>query len=133
MKNSVLLVLVLVAIVLYSVPHCGASDAAKARPAKDSVRWDLESFKHIVHPMKHSTAGRPPIMLWNVPLPRGDEPVKCGDQCLLRTFTLGKSTVPLKIELFDGVSVTVEASPAGTTYLVAKNGVAQKLEMTADK
>jgi hypothetical protein len=46
----------------------------------------------------------------------------------VRTFTLGKKTVPLKIAPFDGVSVALEASPSGATYLVAKNGTTEKTE-----
>jgi hypothetical protein len=109
----------------------GASDAAKAPPAKDSVRWNLDSLKHMVRPMKHSMTGRIPL----IAEPTADGTVwsarRCGDQCLVRTFKLGKQTVPLEIEPFQGVSVTVEASPSGATYLIAKNGSIEKVEAVA--
>ena len=56
---------------------------------------------------------------------------RCGDQCLVRTYTLGKKTVPLKIEPFQGVSVAVEAFSSGATYLIERNGTIQKLEAAA--
>ena len=50
----------------------GASPVFADTPAT-GVGWDMESFVRIVGPMRHSTAGRMPFMLWNLPLPLDDE------------------------------------------------------------
>ena len=52
---------------------------------------------------------------------------RCGERCLVRTFSLGKATT-VKIAPFGGVGVTVEASPAGATYLVASSGKTEKVD-----
>lgn len=55
-----------------------------------------------------------------------------GDQCLVRTFTLGKTTT-VKIAPFDGISITLDASPAGATYLVTSSGATEKVDEEAGK
>ena len=50
----------------------GAAPAVADTPATGAA-WDMESFVRIVGPMRHSTAGRMPFMLWNLPLPLDDE------------------------------------------------------------
>ncbi len=75
---------IVVGLHLSVVQVCEASDAVELGPAKDSVRWDLDSFQRMVHPMQHSMTGRIPLMLWNVPLPRGDALVKLRNSGELR-------------------------------------------------
>src|SRR5262249_48678258 len=50
----------------------GASPVSADAPATDAA-WDMESFVRIVSPMRHSTTGRMPFMVWNLPLPLDDE------------------------------------------------------------
>jgi hypothetical protein len=50
----------------------GATPVSAGTPATGAA-WDMESFVRIVGPMRHSTAGRMPFMVWNLPLPLDDE------------------------------------------------------------
>jgi len=44
--------------------------AAGGASAQEAVKWDMDSFCRIVHPLRHEARGRLPFMLWNLPLPR---------------------------------------------------------------
>ena len=49
---------------------------AAAGGGEAPVRWDMESLARVVRPMRHSTKGRLPLLLWNFPIPRDDQLVK---------------------------------------------------------
>jgi hypothetical protein len=53
--------------------------------------------------------------------------LRCGDRCLVRTFTLSKPTT-VRLAPVDGASVRLAASPAGATYLVARDGTAKTVD-----
>jgi hypothetical protein len=50
----------------------GPAGAEKPTAAQDPVRWDLDSLAAVIHPMQHPMTGRMPLLLWNLPIPRGD-------------------------------------------------------------
>jgi len=48
--------------------------------------------------------------------------LRLGDKCLVRTFTLGPTAVRLEVPAFAGVAVTLDAPPAGASYLIHRDG-----------
>jgi len=57
---------------------------ALAADAPADVRWDMEGLARIVRPMHHSMQGRLPLILWNFPIPRGDQLARLRDDGTLR-------------------------------------------------
>jgi hypothetical protein len=65
--------------------RCEEPQAGAVKPDR-KVDWDMKSFAEIVKPMQHSTKGRMPLLLWNFPIPRGDELVKFREDGSLRRW-----------------------------------------------
>jgi hypothetical protein len=40
------------------------------------VKFDLESFARVIHPMQHALGDRMPLLCWTLPIPRGEDLVK---------------------------------------------------------
>lgn len=69
--------------------------------SREPIRWDMESFARVVKPMRQSMDGRLPLLVWNLPVPRGDELVELRENGRLRQYieTLAERGIVLTVDL----------------------------------
>ena len=76
---------VVAALLLACTPAKGRCEEARSAAKPDmGVAWDMASFAEIVKPMQHGMQGRLPLLLWNFPIPRGDNLLKLRENGSLR-------------------------------------------------
>ncbi len=73
-----------IAILLGALSPLWAESADEESP--EEVTWDMESFARVIKPMQHSMEGRLPLLLWNFPIPRGEERVELRQSGKLREY-----------------------------------------------
>src|SRR5687768_10204586 len=61
-----------------------AAVAAARGVVNDDVAWDMDSLARVVRPLTNDPGDRWPMILWSLPLPRGDALVKMREDGSLR-------------------------------------------------
>ncbi len=89
-----------------------------ARAAYDELlTW--REFLDRGQPMCFDCPAAPDAVIWSG--------LRLEDRCLVRTFTFAAERQRAIVEVFPGIHVQLEAPPTGATYLVNKQGVAEKV------